>query len=85
MIFERTDHRVADGRRFLVGNSLTLGDIALAAAAAPIVLPEAYAALLPPFEYMPAELREIVVEMRHHPTAKFIQGIYSLRAVILPL
>jgi glutathione S-transferase len=80
MIFDRTDKRIANGRWFLVGDSLTLGDIALAAGTAPMVLPDAYAALLPPLERVPAELQAMVREMRQHLTAKFAEEIYALRA-----
>jgi glutathione S-transferase len=79
-IFDRTDQRVADGRPYLVGNTVTLSDIALAAAAAPLLLPAGYRAPIPPFETMPQDLQEIITELRGHPTAKFVAGIYARHA-----
>ena len=45
--FAATDKRVADGRRYLNGERITLGDIALAAAAAPLLLPQGYDTPMP--------------------------------------
>ncbi|HEY2230076.1 MAG TPA: glutathione binding-like protein [Xanthobacteraceae bacterium] len=77
MIFEKTDARVADGRRYLAGDTLTLADVGLAAAAAPLLLPAGYRSPIPPFERMPPELQAIVTEMRQHDTARFAQRIYA--------
>jgi glutathione S-transferase len=76
-IFAITDKRIADGRRYLAGDTLTLSDLSLAAAAASLLLPDGYAAPIPPFEVMPAEMKAIITEMRGHPTAGFVQRIYS--------
>jgi glutathione S-transferase len=77
-IFDRTDKRIVDGREFLLGDTLTLGDIALAAAAAPVLLPERSASPIPPLDRMPPAYSAIIVEMREHPTAKFVQGIFTV-------
>jgi glutathione S-transferase len=79
MAFDKTDARTADGRSYLVGDGLTLGDLALATAAAPLLLPAGYAAPIPPFDAMPPALQAIVVELRQHPTAEFVRRIYRLR------
>jgi glutathione S-transferase len=39
MIFDKTDARIKDGRQYLAGGRVTLGDLGLAAAAAPLLLP----------------------------------------------
>jgi glutathione S-transferase len=77
MAFDWTDARIADGRPYLRGDILTLGDFGLAAAAAPLILPQGYRAPIPPFESMPAALQGVVTELRQHPTAAFVQGIYA--------
>ena len=77
MIFEKTDSRLADGRRHLAGDALTLSDLSLAAAAAPLLLPKGYRFPIPPFDLMPSEMKAIITEMRQHATAGFIQRIYA--------
>jgi glutathione S-transferase len=75
--FDWTDARVADGRPYLLGDTLTLADFGLAAAAAPLLLPTNYRAPLPPLADMPSGLQAIVTELRQHPTARFVEGIYA--------
>ncbi|WP_313537283.1 glutathione S-transferase C-terminal domain-containing protein [Sphingomonas sp.] len=75
--FDATDARIADGRRFLAGDRLTLGDIALCGAAAPLLLPRGYGALMPPLEAMPLALRTLMEGLRARPTAAFVQRLYD--------
>lgn len=75
-MFGEVDARLADGRKFLVGERLTLSDIAFAVAAAPVVLPDGYGGPIPPFEEMPAEVQAIVTEMRSHAAGAFALRIY---------
>ena len=75
-IFDKADTRVRDGRRFLQGDRLTLGDLALAAAAAPVTLPEGNRSPIPPLAQMPPAYAAIVREMQSRPTAGFVQGVY---------
>ncbi|WP_010184180.1 hypothetical protein [Sphingomonas sp. PAMC 26605] len=75
--FDATDQRIADGRRYLVGDRLTIGDIALCGAAAPLLLPRGYGALMPPLAAMPPALRTLIEEFRARPTAAFVQRLYD--------
>jgi glutathione S-transferase len=75
--FDATDRRIADGRRYLAGERLTIGDIALCAAAAPLLLPRGYGALMPPLAAMPPALRTLMEELRTRPTAAFVQRLYD--------
>ena len=75
--FAQTDERIADGRPYLCGDRLTLGDLALASAAAPLLLPRGYGAKMPPVELMPAPLRSVVRELQARPTAAFVQRLYA--------
>jgi glutathione S-transferase len=79
LVFDKTDARIADGRPYLVGDGLTLGDLALATATAPLLLPDGYTAPIPPFDVMPPELQAIIRELRQRPTADFVRRIYGLR------
>ena len=76
--FAQTDERIADGRPFLCGDRLTLGDLALASAAAPLLLPSAYGAKMPPVALMPAPLRSVVRELQARPTAAFVHRLYNV-------
>jgi glutathione S-transferase len=76
-IFAETDKRVADGRQYLVGDQLSLGDIALATAAGPLILPPFYGSPMPAFDVMPAELKAIITELRGTATGKFVVQLYE--------
>jgi glutathione S-transferase len=76
-IFDKTDRRFSDHQPYLAGDHVTLGDLSLAAAAAPLLLPNGYGSPIPPLERMPLAYVKIVEEMRHHPTAEFVQRIYA--------
>jgi glutathione S-transferase len=75
--FDATDKRIADGRMYLSGDRLTIGDIALCGAFAPLLLPRGYGALMPPVEAMPDPLRTLMEEVRTRPTAAFVQRLYD--------
>ena len=75
--FKAVDDRLATGRKFLVGDRLTLSDIAFADAAAPVVLPNAYGGPIPTFAEMPAVVQQVVTEMRSHPAGAFALRIYD--------
>jgi glutathione S-transferase len=77
MIFDKTDARIKDGRQYLAGGRVTLGDLGLAAAAAPLLLPSQSRSPVPPLDRMPPAYAKIVGEMRQHPTAEFVQRIYA--------
>jgi glutathione S-transferase len=75
--FKAVEDRLATGKRFLVGDRLTLSDIAFADAAAPVVLPRAYGGPIPSFVEMPAAVQEVVNEMRARPAGAFALRIYD--------
>ena len=75
--FAQTDERVADGRLYLLDERPTLGDLALASAAAPLLLPEGYGAKMPALEQMPPALRSVMEELRRTRTAAFVQRLYA--------
>ena len=71
------DRRLADGRPFLCGDRLTLGDIALAGASAPLLQPTGYGAKMPPVDLMPPAIRSFIGELRGHETARYIERVYA--------
>ncbi len=75
--FDYTDRIVADGRRYIAGSTVTLGDFALASAVAPLLQPLGYGAPMPPPEAMPSALASVTAELRARPTATLVQRIYA--------
>jgi glutathione S-transferase len=76
-IFDSVDARLGGGRKFLVGDRLTLSDLAFAVAAAPVVLPAGYGGPIPSFDQLPSEVQAVVTEMRGHPAGAFALRIYQ--------
>lgn len=68
---------LADGRRYLAGDHFTAADLTFAALAAPVLVPAAYAAYLPPLERMPAALRAIMNRLRATPAGQFGLRMYA--------
>ena len=48
-----------------------------AAAGAALLLPDGYTAAMPALDAMPAEVSGLIRELRQHPTAAFVQRLYS--------
>jgi glutathione S-transferase len=78
-VFAECDARLADGRTFLTGDRVTLADIAMATAAAPLLLPTGYGAPIPKLAQMPPVLQALIGELRRRPTAEFVQRVYRQR------
>ena len=75
-IFDETDRRLSDGRRYLVGDTFTLSDLALAATAAALLLPEGYESPMPPPDTMPPEMVSMRAELDQRETGRFVRRIY---------
>jgi glutathione S-transferase len=76
--YDETDRCIADGRPFLCGERMTLGDVALAAAAAPLLQPRGYGAKMPPIDQMPAPVLALIEEFEARPMAAFVQRLYDV-------
>lgn len=89
-VFDEVDARLADGRRYLLGDSLSFADITFASLGALAVLPGNYggAALVthfPPVEALPSPWREEVAAFRQRPAGQFILRMYrEERATVAP-
>ncbi|MDQ2920654.1 MAG: hypothetical protein M3R52_03410 [Acidobacteriota bacterium] len=75
-VMQTVDHRLNDGRPFLMGDHFSLSDMAFAVAAAPIVWPDEYGGKLPPLADTPPEVQRVVGEMREHPAGQFALRVY---------
>ena len=69
------DRAVADGRPFLHGDRLTLGDLGLVSAVQPLTLPPRYQKHVPALELLPVEFRSVVEETRQRPVARFVERV----------
>ncbi|MDP1559298.1 MAG: glutathione S-transferase C-terminal domain-containing protein [Nitrosomonas sp.] len=81
--FLDVDKMLADGRKYLFGDRMTLADMAFATCGAPLVLPAGYGGYqyeqgpIPSFEQFPKELQEIISSIRQTPAGKFILRLYA--------
>ena len=73
-IFEEVSGMLADGRTYLIGDSLSAADISFACLAAPVIWPPEYSAWLPNLSEIPGEMQSVIEELRA-PAA----GKYALR------
>jgi glutathione S-transferase len=74
-IFDGVEKRLADGRRYLLGERFTAADLTFAALAAPMLLPANYGYPLP--VEVPSALQREVDELRATPAGVFGQRIYA--------
>jgi glutathione S-transferase len=79
-IVDAVDARVADGRRYLWGDRLTLSDVTLATALGPFLLPPGYTAPIPDLPQMPPEMHKIITSYRQRPSGELVKRIYQARA-----
>ena len=74
-VFDHVADLLADGRKYLCGDRISLADLALAALAGPAIVPEGYRGPLPTEDEMPAGMRAQVERWRDrrgrplHPAA----------------
>jgi len=80
-VFDEMDQRLADGRRYLTGDSLSFADITFASLGALAVLPEQYgggrlATRFPDVTTLPEPWRSEVAGFRERPSGQFILRLY---------
>ena len=75
--FDYTDAILADGRPYVGGSDLTLGDFALVSAVAALLQPPRYGAPIPPPEVLPAAMASLLAELRARPTGAYVRRFYE--------
>jgi glutathione S-transferase len=75
-VFREVGARLADGRRFLVGERFSAADLGFAALAAPVLLPEECRASYPPLDAVPARMRDEIVRLRETAAGRFALRLY---------
>jgi cytochrome P450/glutathione S-transferase len=77
-IFAQVDALLADGRRYLGGtDKITIADIAFAAVAAPMILPEEFGGVIPQIEQVPEIYRRDIFDLRATAAGQFLLRVYQ--------
>ena len=76
-ILGRMDSLLKDGRKYLAGAVFSLADIAFAAIAAPLVLPEEFGGSMCRINQVPAAWRTDTIGWRNRPSGQFILRLYQ--------
>jgi glutathione S-transferase len=74
-VLDDVKERLADGRRYLMGERFTAADLTFASLASPMILPPKYGYPLP--GDMPGALRQEIDELRNTPAGRFVLRIYD--------
>jgi glutathione S-transferase len=75
--FDQVEERLADGRRYLVGDRFSAADLAFAALSAAVLMPERYGVRLPQPADLPPEIAAVVVGLRGRPAGEFAARIVA--------
>lgn len=78
-LFENTDAQLADERPYLLGDRLTLGDLALLSSSAPLLLPDGYGTKMPASDTLPEPIRELRQALAASRTNAFVRRVYRER------
>jgi glutathione S-transferase len=73
-VFESVDRRLAGGKTYLVGDTISAADITFAALAAPVLLPPEHPVMVSKIEKLPIAMATVIRELQS--TAA---GVYALR------
>ena len=75
--FDEVAARLSDGRPYLCGDTFSAADLAFAALAAAVLVPDRYGVRLPPVDELPEPYGTEVQAMREHPAGRFALRLYD--------
>jgi glutathione S-transferase len=78
-IFEKVNQLLADGRTYLVGDSLSAADITFAALAAPVISPPEHPIKYSDLQNLPSEITSKINAFRETPAGAFVLRLYRDR------
>lgn len=78
-IFEKVNQLLADGRTYLVGDSLSAADITFAALAAPVISPPEHPIKSSFLEKLPSEITSKINAFRETPAGAYVLRLYGDR------
>ncbi len=76
-LFAEVSACLADGRSWLVGDRFTAADLTFAALAGPVVFPPELDAIYGRLDDAPAEVRDVVAEIRATPAGRHVLAVYG--------
>lgn len=76
-VFDEVSKMVSDGRKFLVGNSLSAADISFATLASPVLLPPEFKSVAKHEAKFPANHLELVKKFRETPAGQFALRLFK--------
>ncbi len=75
--FARVSARLADGRRYLVGDRMTAADLTFASLATPVLVPDEFAPFLPPKDAFPPGVHALIESYRATPAGAYALRLYA--------
>ena len=76
-IFAKVSEALKDGRKYLVGDKFSAADMAFAAIAAPLLVPETYGGAIARMNEVGEELRLAMIKMRATRAGQWALGVYQ--------
>lgn len=76
-IIKHTDELLSDGRKYLVGDSFSAADLALACMMSPFIGPPQYGIRLPTIESLPKAMQQTVHEFRNTTTGRYALMLFA--------
>ncbi|MEO1374037.1 MAG: glutathione S-transferase family protein [Cyanobacteria bacterium J06635_10] len=78
-IFEKVSRLLAGDRKYLVGDKISVADIAFASLAAPILSPEQHPTKSSKSQELPSKMLSVIKEFRKTPAGTFVLNLYANR------
>jgi glutathione S-transferase len=76
-VFDEVEARMADGRRFLVGDRFTAADLTFAALVGLAVMPSGHFVRFPNLDVLPRAARQILEDIQARPLAAYVARMYG--------